>query len=76
MSAGAEELAAQPDRLLVRPEDAADRLLSVHWPFRESPVVKPALVRACVEEALRRGWPDRLAVLEMAGAEVPSPGEG
>jgi hypothetical protein len=62
-----------PDRLLVRSEDGAHRLLTVRWPACRGPVVKPALVRACVEEALRRGWLDTHAVLDLAGEEVPLP---
>lgn len=34
------------------------------------------MVRACVEEALRRGWLSDLPDLELAGGEVPSGGAG
>ena len=62
-----------PDRLLVRPEDGPHRLLTVSWPACRGPVVKPELVRACVEQALRRGWLDTHAVLDLSGEEVPLP---
>ncbi|QDV35129.1 hypothetical protein [Tautonia plasticadhaerens] len=61
-----------PDRLLVRPEDGPHRLLAVEWPACRGPVVRPALVRRCVEEAIRRGWPDSGAALVLDG---PGPAE-
>jgi hypothetical protein len=47
-------------------------LLTVSWPPCSGPVVKPALVRACIEEALRRGWLAELRVLDLQGTDVPS----
>jgi hypothetical protein len=61
-----------PDELVVRPVDGPHRRVSVTWPACKGPLVTPGLVRACVEEALRRGWLTELANLDLAGAEVPS----
>ena len=63
-----------PDRLLVRPEDGAHRQLTVTWPPCSGPVVTPGLVGACVEEAVRRGWPNNVPAMELAGADVPTGG--
>jgi hypothetical protein len=60
----------QPDRLIIRPEDEPHKLLTVCWPACRGPVVKPSLVRACILEARRRGWPADRAVLEIMGADV------
>ena len=43
----------RPDALLVRREDRPHCLLTVAWPACHGPLVKPRLVRACIEEALR-----------------------
>jgi hypothetical protein len=63
----------RPDRLLVRPEDAPHYLLTVAWPACHGPVVKPRLVRACIEEALRRGWLVEQSMVTLSGPEVPVP---
>jgi hypothetical protein len=63
-----------PDTLVVRPEERPERLLRVTWPACYGPILKPVLVRACIEEALRRGWLSDSANLEFAGAELPVPG--
>lgn len=60
-----------PDVLVVRPEEGPHRRLTVTWPACKGPLVTPGLVRTCVEEALRRGWLSELAVLELAGIDVP-----
>jgi hypothetical protein len=62
------------DTLLVRPEDQPERLLRVTWPACYGPVLKPAFVRACIEEATRRGWPSQVRNLEFAGSELSIPG--
>ncbi len=59
-----------PDTLLVRLVDGPHRRLAVTWPACTGPLATPGLVRACVEEALRRGWLTTLPVLELAGTEV------
>jgi hypothetical protein len=59
-----------PDTLVVRPVDGPHRRLTVTWPACTGPLVTPGLVRACVVEALRRGWLKTLPVLELTGAEV------
>jgi hypothetical protein len=61
------------DRLLFRPEAGSHRLPTVSWPAGRGPVVKPGLVRACVEEVLRRGWLVTHTVLDPAVEEVPLP---
>src|SRR4051794_9893210 len=61
----------RPDVLVIRPEDGPHRLLSVTRPACQGPVVKPRLVRACIEEALRRGWLADRPALTLAGASVP-----
>jgi hypothetical protein len=61
------------DRLVVRPEVGPHRLLTVTWPACHGPVVKPRLVRACIEEALRRGWLAEHSVVTLSGAEVSVP---
>jgi hypothetical protein len=63
-----------PDRLLVRPEDGPHRVLTVSWPPCCGPVVSPGLVRACVEEAVRRGWLTDVRTMDLRGADVPSGG--
>jgi hypothetical protein len=63
----------RPDNLVFRPEDAPHRLLTVAWPACEGPIVKPQLVRACIDEALRRGWLDAHSVMTLPGSEVPVP---
>jgi hypothetical protein len=60
-----------PDVLVVRPEVGPHQRLDVTWPPCTGPVVTPGLVRACVAEALRRGWLTESAVLELNGADVP-----
>jgi hypothetical protein len=65
-----------PDLLTVRPEDGPNRLLTVSWPACRGPVVKPGLVRACIEKALSRGWLAEHPVIELSGDEVPVPDEG
>lgn len=62
-----------PDALIVRPEDGPHRQLAVTWPACTGPLVTPGLVRACLEEALRRGWPDGLSQLDILGADVSLP---
>lgn len=63
----------RPDTLVIRPEDGPHRLLTVTWPACLGPVVKPRLVRACVEEALRRGWLTEHPILSLVGSEVSVP---
>ena len=63
-----------PDRLFVRPEDGPHRLLTVSWPPCDGPVVSPRLVRACVEEAIRRGWLTDAPTMDLPGADVPTGG--
>lgn len=70
--AWAEGRVTTPDRLLVRPEEAPDKLLTVSWPPCSGPIVQPALVKACIEEAIRRGWPAQRTLLDLAGADVPA----
>ena len=65
-----------PDRLLVRPDDAPHRLLTVSWPPCHAPLVKSCLVRACTEEALRQGWLAEHSVMELAGFLVPISQDG
>jgi hypothetical protein len=60
----------QPDTLIVRPVEGPHRLLTVTWPACKGPLVTPGLVRACVEEALRRGWLTAQPALELAGTDV------
>ena len=60
-----------PDLLLVRSEVAPQRVLTVEWDQFRWRLVTPRLVRACVEEALRRGWPDTLPALTLESATVP-----
>ena len=62
-----------PDRLLIRPSNQPDRLLTVCWPACRSPVVVPKIVRASITEAIRRQWPDVLPRLELPGSEVITP---
>jgi hypothetical protein len=64
----------QPDRLLIRPDEAPHKLLTVCWPACGGPVVKPSLVRACIEKAARRGWPAEHSLLELAGADISAEG--
>jgi hypothetical protein len=66
----------QTDTLIVRPVDGPHRLLTVTWPACNGPLVTPGLVRACVEEALRRGWLTTLPSLELAGTDVRNGEEG
>ncbi|HEX4608765.1 MAG TPA: hypothetical protein VH092_11230 [Urbifossiella sp.] len=61
-----------PDTLTVRPEDGPHRPLTVTWPACTGPLVTPRLVRACLEEAIRRGWPNGVSQLELLGAAIPS----
>jgi hypothetical protein len=63
----------RPDTLVIRPEDGPHRLLTVTWPACQGPVVKPRLVRACIEEALRRGWLTDHSGMILAGADVLDP---
>src|SRR5205823_4524663 len=63
----------RPDSLVVRPEEGPHRLLTVTWPACQGPVVKPRLVRACVREALRRGWLAEHPLVALAGRDVPAP---
>jgi hypothetical protein len=63
----------RPDSLVIRPEEGPHRLLTVTWPACLGPVVKPRLVRACLEEALRRGWLTESPVLTFPGSEVSVP---
>lgn len=74
-TAMAEGRITTPDRLRVRPVDGPHQLLTVNWPPCQGPLVLPELVRACIEEARRRGWLEEHAVMELAGADVP-PGAG
>ena len=67
----AEGRMTSPDRLLVRPEASPHLLLTVSWPPCRGPVVKPGLVRKCIVEALRCGWPEEQVSLELAGSDVP-----
>jgi hypothetical protein len=73
--AWAEERIITLDRLFVRPEDGPHRLLTVSWPPCEGPVVKPGLVRACVEAAIRRGWLADVPTMELSGSDM-SAGDG
>ena len=75
-SVGYEERgAAWPaDALLIRPEDAPHRRLTITRPACEGPVVTPGLVRACIEEALRRGWLTEWSALGLVSADVPAGG--
>ena len=59
-----------PDRLLIRPADDPGRLLTICWPACCGPPVGPKLVRAGINEAIRRGWPDGLAALTLPGHEI------
>jgi hypothetical protein len=59
-----------PDRVVVRVETASNVALVVEWDRGRWPVVTPRLVRLCVDEGLRRGWPDRLASLSLRADEV------
>lgn len=63
-----------PDTLVVRPEDGPHRLLTVTWPACKGPVVTPGLVRACIEEALRRGWLTEVPDMELMSTDVPTGG--
>jgi hypothetical protein len=62
----------RPDTLLVRPEDGPQRSLRVTWPACFGPIVKPAVVRVCIEEGLRRGWLSEHRDLELKGEEFLS----
>jgi hypothetical protein len=42
----------------------------VIWPACHGPIVKPALVRACIEKALRRGWLSEHRDLTLKGSEL------
>jgi hypothetical protein len=59
-----------PDTLVVRPVDGPHRRLTVTWLACKGPLVTPGLVRACVEEALRRGWLMELPNLDLVGVDV------
>ena len=62
-----------PDTILLRPEDHPQALLRVTWRACTGPrLITPAFVRVCIEEALRRGWPNDHAILELPGSEVPA----
>ncbi len=60
----------KPDKLVVRPENGPHRLLNVTWPACQGPVVIPRLVRACIEEAIQRGWLAELPVMTLEGFQV------
>jgi hypothetical protein len=62
----------RPDTLVIRPEDRPQRLLTVTWPACCGPLVKPGVVRACIEEALRREWLGDYSVMKLAGCDVPT----
>jgi hypothetical protein len=62
-----------PDRLVLRPEEEPHRLLTVTWPACHGPVVRPELVRACIEEALRRGWLAEHQAVTLAGTDISTP---
>ena len=49
----------EPDRLIVRVEESPRVMLTVTWPACEAPVIQPHMVRAMIESAMDRGWPDR-----------------
>ena len=61
---------ASPDQLIIRPTDESHQLLTVTWAPCRGPVVTPALVRACIEEALQQGWLSERPKLEPHGASV------
>lgn len=54
-----------PDMLLVRSEEYPHAILTVKWDQFRFPLVTPQLVRACVEEAARWGWPDAVSTLRI-----------
>jgi hypothetical protein len=60
----------KPDTLVVRPEEGPHRLLTVTWPACHAPLVLPGLVRACIMEALHRGWLAEHPALTLAGNEA------
>ena len=61
-----------PDTLTVRVEDQPNQVLSVTWPACHGPIVLPAFVRACIEQALRDGWLRERPALELVGESVPN----
>jgi hypothetical protein len=64
------ELFTAHDALLVRPEEGHHRLLTVFWRVGDRVLLTPGLVRACVEEAIRRGWLSEYPTLSLAGVDV------
>jgi hypothetical protein len=73
-SRGFAEASWTADALVIRPEDGPHRRLTVTWPACKGPLVTPGLVRACIEEALRRGWLTESSAMELDGADVPAGG--
>ena len=61
----------KPDQLIIRPEDGPHQLLTVTWPACRGQIIKPSLVRACIDEAVRRGWLEELRELTFAGSDLP-----
>jgi hypothetical protein len=64
-----------PDILVVRPVDRPYRLLTVTWPACDGPAVMPRVVRAAIDEAIRRGWLAELANMTLPGIELSIPDE-
>ena len=46
------------------------QLLTVCWPACGGQIVTPGVVSACVQKAIRKGWPDGNATMELSGDEV------
>lgn len=54
-----------PDRLLIRPEDAPNELLTVTWPACCGPAMRPGVVRGWIDFALQNGWSTEEACLTL-----------
>ena len=67
-------LFAGNNHLLVRPEVGPHRLLRVNFGYG-GPTVTPRVVRACVDEAIRRGWPFERAGLTLKAPEIVALGD-
>jgi hypothetical protein len=60
-----------PDSLIVRPEEGPHRLLTVTRAACLGSVVTPRLVRACIVEAVRKGWLAEHSLMTLEGSEMP-----
>jgi hypothetical protein len=58
------------DHLIVRPEEEPSRMLRVTF-GTDCPLVTPRIVRACVEEAIRRGWLTEHPHMLLQRAHIP-----